>query len=68
MLDNACKYRESGGRIDTKAARDGDEAVIRVRDSGMGIRPEMLARVFEPFRSTARSNGRRAASASGSRS
>jgi CheY-like chemotaxis protein/two-component sensor histidine kinase len=49
LLGNAAKYSEEGGRIDVVAERDGREAVIRVRDRGMGIPPDALGRVFELF-------------------
>ena len=37
LLNNAAKYTESGGRILVRVERDGHEAVVRVRDNGMGI-------------------------------
>jgi signal transduction histidine kinase len=49
LLDNAAKYTEPGGRIWLAAARQGEEAVVSVRDTGIGIRPEMLPHVFELF-------------------
>jgi signal transduction histidine kinase/ActR/RegA family two-component response regulator len=49
LLNNAAKYMETGGRIWLAAARDGDCAVIRVRDAGIGIAPDVLSRIFEPF-------------------
>jgi signal transduction histidine kinase/CheY-like chemotaxis protein len=49
LLNNAAKYTEPGGRISLTATSEGDEAVVRVRDSGVGIPAEMLGRVFEPF-------------------
>ena len=49
LLNNAARYSEPGSRIRLAVERDGDEAVITVRDNGVGMRPEMLARVFEPF-------------------
>jgi PAS domain S-box-containing protein len=61
LLTNAAKYTEPGGRIDLAAERVGDEAVVRVSDTGIGIEPELLPRVFEPFvqegRSAARAQG-----------
>jgi PAS domain S-box-containing protein len=57
LLDNACKYTDAGGtgRIELTAERDGDHAVIRVRDNGVGIPPEMLTHVFEMFTRVQRS-------------
>ena len=49
LLNNAAKYMEPGGRIwVTAAVQDGD-VVLRVRDSGIGIDPEMLPHIFDPF-------------------
>lgn len=49
LLNNAAKYMEPGGRIWVMAeVRDGD-AVLQVRDSGIGIDPEMLPHIFDPF-------------------
>lgn len=49
LLTNAAKYTESGGRITVHAAREGNDIVIQVRDTGMGISGEMLPRVFDLF-------------------
>ena len=49
LLTNAAKYTEPNGRIWLTAERDGDEAVLRVRDNGIGIAPDMLPRIFELF-------------------
>ncbi len=49
LLSNASKYTPEGGEIQLSAAREGDQAVVRVRDSGLGIPPEMQDRVFEMF-------------------
>ncbi len=55
LLTNAGKYTEPGGRVDLSAAREGDSLVIRVRDNGIGIGPEMLAKVFDLFAQVDRS-------------
>ncbi len=55
LLVNACKYTPPGGHIRIRSSREGDLAVIRVEDDGMGIRPEMLPTVFEPFAQADRS-------------
>jgi PAS domain S-box-containing protein len=61
LLNNAAKYTERGGRIALSARREGAEVLVRVEDTGIGIEPEMLPRVFGPFfqvdRSAARSQG-----------
>jgi PAS domain S-box-containing protein len=49
LLTNAVKYTDPGGHIWLSAERDGGEAVIRVRDTGIGITGEMLTRVFDLF-------------------
>lgn len=49
LLNNAAKYTDEGGRIHLQGEVQGSEAVIRVRDTGIGIPPEMLGRVFDMF-------------------
>jgi signal transduction histidine kinase len=49
LLNNAAKYQERGGHIEVRLERDGEQAVIRVRDQGIGLSPEILPRVFDPF-------------------
>ncbi len=49
LLTNAAKYTEPNGRIWLTAERDGETAVLRVRDNGIGIAPHMLPRIFELF-------------------
>jgi signal transduction histidine kinase/CheY-like chemotaxis protein len=49
LLNNAAKYTEEGGRISLSARRDGNHAVISVRDTGVGIPAEVLPRVFDLF-------------------
>ncbi len=61
LLTNAAKYTESGGTIWFTAGREGNDIVIKVRDTGIGIPPEKLPQMFELFaqgdRSLARSEG-----------
>ncbi|HEV3341531.1 MAG TPA: ATP-binding protein [Pirellulales bacterium] len=49
LLNNAAKYTEPGGRISLIVERENEQAVIRVRDNGIGIPPSMLPHVFELF-------------------
>src|SRR4029450_13763661 len=49
LLVNACKFSTGSGRVDLTVERDGMEAVIRVRDSGIGIAAEDLPNVFDMF-------------------
>lgn len=49
LLTNAAKYTERGGVIEVRAEREGTGLAISVRDNGIGIQPEMIERVFEPF-------------------
>ncbi len=49
LLANAARYTERGGRIELDARREDDRAVIRVRDTGVGIAPEVLPRIFGLF-------------------
>ncbi|HKF66421.1 MAG TPA: HAMP domain-containing sensor histidine kinase [Vicinamibacterales bacterium] len=47
LLDNAIKYTPSGGRVDISVAREGSLAVLRIRDSGIGIPATELPRIWE---------------------
>ncbi|MFL5331533.1 MAG: PAS domain S-box protein [Gemmataceae bacterium] len=49
LLTNAAKYTDAGGKILLAAHREGAEVVVSVRDSGIGIGPEHLPRIFEMF-------------------
>ncbi|WP_165252223.1 PAS domain S-box protein [Paludisphaera soli] len=49
LLNNAAKYTEPGGEIRLSVEPEGGWAVARVRDTGVGITPDMLAKVFEMF-------------------
>jgi len=49
LLNNAAKYTDEGGQIGLHVFREGDQAVVRVRDTGVGISSEMLPQVFDLF-------------------
>ena len=49
LLNNAAKYTDPGGEITVSVERRPEEAVVRVRDTGIGIAPEMLPHVFDMF-------------------
>ena len=49
LLNNAAKYTRRGGRIELRLQALPSEAVVRVRDNGAGIAPDMLRRVFHLF-------------------
>jgi PAS domain S-box-containing protein len=49
LLANAVKYTPAGGEITVTVRRDGNYAILAVRDTGTGIRAELLPRVFELF-------------------
>jgi signal transduction histidine kinase/DNA-binding response OmpR family regulator len=49
LLNNAAKYTPPGGRIAVAGETDGGEAVLRVRDTGIGMPPETLTRIFDLF-------------------
>ena len=49
LLNNAAKYTPRAGHIAVVARRDGEHAVVEVRDDGIGIAPEMLDSIFDMF-------------------
>jgi len=49
LLNNAAKYTPAGGRISLKVEREKDTVIIRVKDSGIGIKPGLLAAIFDMF-------------------
>lgn len=55
LVLNACKYTPTGGQIDVVLERTDGFAVVRVRDNGVGIAPELLPRMFDLFTQADRS-------------
>ena len=49
LLANARKFTDAGGRVDVLLSVDGDDAIVSIADTGGGIDPADLERVFEPF-------------------
>ena len=49
LLDNAIKFTPDGGRIDVRITRSGPNAVIAVRDHGVGVSPENRNRLFDRY-------------------
>ncbi|MCA9133389.1 MAG: response regulator, partial [Planctomycetales bacterium] len=49
LLSNAAKYTEDGGVIELGIRREGDRAVIEVRDNGIGLEAELIPQIFDTF-------------------
>ena len=49
LLTNAAKYTPPGGHIMIRATEEAGDVVLRVRDTGIGIAPDVLSRIFDPF-------------------
>jgi two-component system sensor histidine kinase/response regulator len=49
LLGNAVKFTSEGGEIAIELSQQGDQLVLEVSDTGIGIPPDKLARVFERF-------------------
>jgi CheY-like chemotaxis protein/nitrogen-specific signal transduction histidine kinase len=49
LLNNAVKYTDRGGRIDIAASHEDGAIAVRVSDTGIGIAPDLLPRVFDMF-------------------
>jgi len=49
LLQNAAKFTPSGGRVRLWVGAEGGQAVVRVEDTGVGIEPDLIERLFEPF-------------------
>lgn len=49
LVENAIQFTPEGGKVSIRAAVEGGEAVVAVRDTGEGIDPHLLSRLFQPF-------------------
>ena len=49
LLSNACKFTSNGGQIWLTVEQDGEEAIVRVRDNGIGIASDTLPTIFDMF-------------------
>ncbi len=65
ILTNAVKYTPAGGEIRVQGRWADDSVELRVRDTGAGIAPENLGRIFEPFYQVGSTPGRRKAAGEG---
>jgi signal transduction histidine kinase len=52
LIDNAVQAMHGVGTLTLRTARDGDQVLVEVRDTGPGVPPELRERIFEPFFST----------------
>ncbi|PSQ81190.1 MAG: hypothetical protein BRD41_03310 [Bacteroidetes bacterium QS_1_63_11] len=58
LLSNALKYTKEGGRVHVQVRTDDDDAVLEVEDTGIGMDPDRLSKLFEPFRQASEGTGR----------
>jgi signal transduction histidine kinase len=58
LVDNAIKYSPNGGLVEVRVSREGDEAMLAVRDHGLGIPAAEMERIFERFQRAANVIGR----------
>lgn len=57
LVDNALRFTPEGGKIDVAIYRDGGTGVLHVEDTGPGVPPEEIGRIFEPFFRSQRPEG-----------
>jgi two-component system OmpR family sensor kinase len=49
LIDNALRFAPEGGRIDVAIHQDGETGVLQIEDTGPGVSPDEIGRIFEPF-------------------
>lgn len=59
LLNNAVKFTPQGGRISLRTLNEGDQLKIEVTDTGIGIEPETMPRIFDPFEQGEQSKSRK---------
>jgi signal transduction histidine kinase len=60
LIDNAIKFTPEGGAVEVTLRQDGADAIVSVADSGRGIPPDDLPRIFDRFYRVERSRSREA--------
>jgi signal transduction histidine kinase len=50
LLSNAVKFTEAGGSVTTRVYAESDSVALEVEDTGIGIAPDRLPELFEPFK------------------
>ena len=58
LLNNAAKYTNAGGQVWFSARQDGDEVVVSIRDTGIGIPADVLPKIFDMFMQVDRATNR----------
>lgn len=59
LLENAIKFTPTDGSVEIRVHPDGDERILEVEDTGIGIEQEAIPHVFEPFRQESEGLGRK---------
>lgn len=49
LIDNAIKYNKNGGRVIINYSKDGDDLVMSIRDTGVGMSEDTVSKIFTPF-------------------
>ena len=54
LLTNACKYNRAGGRIEVRTREEGEQLLVEVADTGIGLSAEEVTQLFQPFQRVGR--------------